>query len=152
MMRFGSFPSDGEVGGGSGGGMICVPIHTDASANLTLTNQANAEQDLANSNRNRRTLDLDGFTRYRLVGRLLTASASVNTPRIYAQYSTNDSTWAALGVSAGLLVMTPVGIKDTGWIDLATGAKATSVHVRIAQNGGDGAADPAWGYLVLYFK
>lgn len=131
---------------------LAVPIFT-GGADLVLTNHPNSEQDLQNNVRYRKTLDLVYATEFRLIGRLAVASASPNTPRVYAQYSTDDTVWNALeAAGSSVLSMAATGILDTGWLTTAAGAKVASVHIRVAQHGGDGAADPAWGYLMVYFR
>lgn len=131
---------------------LSLPIFS-GGGDLVLTNHPNAEQDVQNSVRYRKTLDLDRYQHFRLLGRVVTASASANNPRLYAQYSTDDAAWNALeAAGSSVLTMVATGIKDTGWLSLAAGALVTSIHVRVAQNGGDGVADPAWGYLLFVFR
>lgn len=130
-------------------------IHSDAGANVTLTNQANAEQFLGNSNRNIHKINLSNYTQVRLVARVVTASASANTPRVYAEYHTSFSTtvgdYSGIGTSAVNCSLAATGVIDSGWVNLAAGAKA-DVFVTVLQNGGDGAADPALGAVTLQFK
>lgn len=140
--------------GGGGSGQAVVNFHSDGGANCTLTNQANSEQYLGNSARNEVQFDGTNFTQVRLVAYVVTASVSVNSPRLYPQYW-NSSAWTTIGAgttaSGEATALTPTGIKVTSWIDLPAGAKA-DVRFRIAQNGGDGAADPALGNVSLQFK
>ncbi len=134
---------------------LILPIHGDASANVTMTNQANSEQFLGNSNRNIFHIDLTGYTEARLCARVVTGSASANTPRIYAEYHTAYSTTAGdysdIGTSAVSVSLTTAGYVSTSWVALASGAKA-DVYVTVFQNGGDGAADPAVGPVSLQFR
>lgn len=147
--------SDG-VDGADGVSFAVVPFHSDGGANLTLTNQANAEQFLGNSNRNITKIDLTNFTQVRLLARVVTASASANNPRIYAEYndppfSTTVGDYSTLGSSAVNCSLAATGLIDSGWIDLVAGAKA-DVYLTILMNGGDAAADPALGMLMLQFR
>jgi hypothetical protein len=132
-----------------------LEFHSDAGANATLTNQANSEQFLANSNRNIMLADLTNYTQVRLLSRVVTGSASANTPRVYVEYSTSFTTtvgsYATIGSSAVENSLTTAGYVDSGWINLATGAKA-EVYVTILQNGGDAAADPALGPTIVRFR
>lgn len=142
------------VSGGSS--QLIVPLHSDASANVTMTNQANAEQFLGNSNRNITRVDLTNYTQYRLCARIVTGTASVNTPRIYAQFHTSFTTTVAtfspLGDSGDVNVsLTTAGHVATAWTNLATAAKA-DVFLTVMQNGGDAAADPAVAQVVIQFK
>lgn len=143
----------------TGGGVVPkyleIPFHADGSAALTLTNQANAEQFLGNSDRNIKKIDLSNFTQVRLLARVVTGSASANTPRIYAEYHTSFTTtvgtYSGIGSSAVNCSLTSTGLIDSGWINLVAGAKA-DVFVTILMNGGDAAADPALGQVALQFK
>jgi hypothetical protein len=90
------------------------------------------------------------------VARIVTASASVNTPRIYAEFATSFTTTASsfdtLGTGAvNCSLATGQAYCDTGWIALASAAKA-DVFVTIFQHGGDAAADPALGPVALHFR
>lgn len=140
---------------GGGAGQLVVNIHADATANVTMTNQANAEQFLANSNRNITKIDLTNYTEVRLVAHVVTGSASVNSPRIYAEYhtsfTTTVATYSGIGTSVVSCSLTTAGLVDSGWVPLVTGAKA-DVFVTVLQNGGNAAADPAVAHVSLQFR
>jgi hypothetical protein len=136
-------------------GVAVINFHADAGANLTLTNQTNAELQLGGSTRNEMRFDASFYSQVRIAGRLETLSASVNNPRLYPQYF-NGSTWVTVGagtIASGeaFSMLTPAGSKFTNWITIPAAAQ-TDVLWRIAQNGGDGAADPALGNLSLQFR
>lgn len=141
--------------GADGVSFAIVSFHADGGANLTLTNQANAEQFLGNSNRNITKIDLTNFSQARLVARVVTGSASANTPRIYLQYHTSFTTTAAtysdIGESAINCSLTNAGLIDSGWINLVAGAQA-DIFLTVLQNGGDAAADPALGIVEAHFR
>jgi len=132
----------------SGYPVSVITINAEASTNLTLTNQANAEQYLGNSTRNQVRVNLAAYLQARLTCIVLTASASVNTPRLYIQYSTDGVNW--LG-TVPTISMSTTGTKETAWFDLPAGA-LTNVWVRVAQHGGDGAADPALGLVSIQLR
>lgn len=135
-----------------------IPFQAVASGNLTLTNQAVAAQFLGNSNRNITLVDLSNINQVRLVARVVTASASVNSPRLKVMYKTGAfsttvgdySNIAASGEAAAAL--TPVGVTDSGWVDIADLAKVDNVYLTIQQIGGDAAADPAVGLVTVRFR
>lgn len=143
----------GLGGGGGGAGISILNFHSDATANLTLTNQTVAVQGLANANRNESYFDASGFTEVRLASRVVTASASVNSPRLRIEYSLNGSTWVVVGADSGgdVIALTPVGAKRTNWITIPEAARADVIW-RIGQIGGDAAADPALGNTSLQFR
>lgn len=130
-------------------------FHSDATANITLTNQVSGEQFLANSNRNITKLDLTRFSEVRLISRVLTNSASVNNPRLRVRYSTTFTTtlgsMSDIGTSEVAAGMGSTGISDSGWIPLAAGAKG-DVFVAVTQIGGDGTADPVLGQVSVQFR
>ena len=134
---------------------MAINFHSDAGANATLTNQANAEQFLANSNRNIAGVVLTDFNDVMLSARVVTGSASANSPRLYVEWATAFTTTAAsfsnIGTSAVNVSLTSAGHVDTGWIPLAPAAKATG-FVTVLMNGGDAAADPALGPVIVYFR
>lgn len=137
------------------GGVLILAFHADAGVAVTMTNQANSEQFLANSNRNITKIDLTGLTECRLLTRVVTGSASVNNPRLYLQYHTSFTTTVAtysdIGTSEVDTSMTTAGLIDSGWIPLVAGAKA-DVFVTVIQNGGDAAADPVVGMVIAHFR
>lgn len=132
-----------------------LPFHNDAGANATFTNQANAEQYLANSARNESYFDAEGFTECRLVANVVASSVSVNTPRIYPQYNLGAG-WVTIGDGSivsgqALSLAAPTGVKRGVWMAVPVAAR-TDVRWRIAMNGGDGVADPALGMTALQFR
>ena len=143
------------VQGPAGIGPVAIAFHADATANITLTNQANGAAFLASNNRNIARFDLTGYTQCKLIGRVVTGSASANSPRITLKYSTSFTTtvgnYSDIGTSAVNVSMTTAGVIDSGWINLASAAKA-DVYITVTQDGGDGVADPALGIITAYFK
>ena len=145
---------------GSGGGVYLSPrlainFQANAAANLTLTNQAVAEGFLGGSNRNIIGVELTDFTEVKLATRVVTGSASANNPRLVVEWATAFTVTAAtfqnIGTAAVQTSLTTAGYVDSGWIPLAPAAKATG-YVTVFQIGGDAAADPAVGPVVVYFR
>lgn len=135
---------------------VAVPIHADATANVTLTNQAATEQFLANNNRNIHRLDLSGATEVRLVARVVTGSASTANPRLRVRYATAFTTTAAsyadIGTSEVAVSLSLSGTVDSGWVALAEDARVNPCFVAVTQLGGDGVADPAVANVVLWVR
>jgi hypothetical protein len=128
--------------------IINVTIHADANESLTLTNQQNTEQPLANSQRSAVKINTTGYAEYRLNAIVMISSASANSPRIYLQYSTDGTTW--IGGGSGVSLST-TGAKETAWLSLPQGAIG-DVYVRVTQNGGDGTADPQLSSVHIQFR
>jgi hypothetical protein len=130
--------------------ILVVPINADAGANLALTNHPNSEQPLANSQRSAVKVQSNGYTEVRLTAIVLVGSASVNSPRIYFQYSTDGTNWIGDGTAANIS-LTTTGAKETSWITLPVGAVG-DVYVRVAMNGGNGTEDPALGNVTIQLR
>lgn len=133
-----------------------MDFHADGGANCVLTSQANAEQNLGNNGRSQRYFDATDFTSVRLVAVAPTSSASVNSPRLYPQYSINaGSSWVTIGAgtvaSGDAISLAITTAQKTNWIALPAGAKA-DVMWRVAQNGGNGALSPQVGHAEMQFK
>ncbi len=135
---------------------MSLPFHTEGDGGVTLTDQSSTTQFFANSNRNITRADLSLYTQARLVARVTTGSASANTPRLILRYrngafSTTVGDYSDIGTSAVSTSLASTGVIDSGWVDLASGAK-NDVLVTLVQIGGDGAADPVVGTVMAYFR
>lgn len=136
-------------------GEVVIPFALSA---LTLTNQASTEQFLNNSSHYIVPYDLTFFTQARLVCRVTTGSASGNTPILSAKYdlssgglSTTVTDYSDLSSDAITCSLTSAGVIDSGWGNLPTAAK-DDVYLTVTQEGGDGAADPVVGMVMVYLR
>lgn len=127
-----------------------IPINADAGTNLVLTDQPNSEQPLANSQRSGVRVYSYGYTEARLTAIVMVNSASGNSPRLYFQYSTDGVSWTGDG-TAGNISLSTTGAKETAWLSLPAEAIG-NVYVRVAQNGGNGTADPALGNITIQLR
>lgn len=134
----------------SGYPVSSMAVHSDAGANLVLTDQPNSEQPLSNSQRSAVRINSYTFTQARLTCIVMGSSASVNSPRLYFQYSTDGVNWTGDG-TAGNISLSSTGAKETTWINLPAEAIG-DVYVRVAMNGGNGAADPALGNITIQLR
>jgi hypothetical protein len=136
--------------------VLSIPFHSAADSQLTLTNQVLAANFLSASNRNITLLDLAEYTECRIVARVVTGSASVNTPQVRVVYSTTFTTtvgsFANIGTSPVVASLTTAGVARSAWVPLATNAAADAVYVSVLQEGGDAAADPVIGMLTVEFR
>lgn len=127
-----------------------------ASGNHTLTNQPSTEQFLANSSRNVKLIDLSTCTQIRFNVRVVTGSASANSPRLIVKYSTSWTTtlgsYVDIGASEVSASLTNATLATSGWVALAGGAKVDPCYVTVTQIGGDGVADPAFAHVDVEFK
>jgi hypothetical protein len=144
------------AGGGSTSPKLILPFHANTSGNSALTNQANTEQFIVNNSRNICQCDLTDFTQYRLCARVVTGSASANSPRLYAQYHTSFTTTVATYSDLGsggevALSLTTAGAIKTAWTTIAAGALA-DVFLTVMQHGGDATADPAIAHVQIQFR
>lgn len=135
--------------------MFSQCFYGDTATNLQLTNQANAEAFLSAVARDITLIDLTTYSQVRLVTRVLTGSASANSPRLRLRYRTTFSAtvgdYSDIGTSEVATSLTSTGVISSGWIDITDLAKA-DVYVTVTQIGGDGAADPVIGFINAYFR
>lgn len=134
-----------------------IVVHADAGANFAMTNATQAERFAGNSTRHLFLIDLAGYTQVRLRGNKMVNSASANTPlfraKYYTSYNATVGNFLQLGSSAQVeFSMAATGFADTGWMDLATSARADGICIGFTELGGDGAADPALGFTDISFR
>lgn len=132
-------------------------IHGDAGANFVMTNATQAARFALNTTRHLFMVDLAGYTQVRIRANVQTLSASVNTPVIRFRYavgwSTTVGSFLQLGASSEIeLSMAATGYLDTGWINMASGARVDGVTIGMIEAGGDGVADPALGATDILFR
>jgi len=100
---------------------------------------------------NRRTqMVLTNATQARVTVTIM-AAGSANA-EIRAQYSTDLVTWFYLdGVSGPGANISAVGVRVSGWVNLAAGAQA-DVYLRLIGINGSGVADPQFGLITLQVR
>lgn len=103
-----------------------------------------------------RQIDLTNYTQCRLrVIKLATAGAA--NAKLILRYKASPWTqtvanYSDIGTSeVSVAINVQNTFLDTGWIDLAAGAKA-DVFVALVGSGGDGAIDPRFGDIIAEFK
>lgn len=134
-------------------------ISNTAGAAFVSTDQPNSERHLGNLAAMIQRVDLTYFQQWRLVMRVVVASASPNSPRAYPNYMTNLDglgTWESMGdetVASGEAVSfaTATYGASTNWTDIPSGAKA-DVLVTIFENGGNGAIDPSFLNVKMQYR
>lgn len=141
---------------GNAPNQMSLPFHAEGDGGVTLTSQSSTTQFFSNNNRNITRGDLTLYTQARLVARVQTGSASANSPRLILRYrsgafSTTVGDYSDIGTSEVACSLTSTGVIDSGWIDLASGAKA-DVLITMVQTGGNGSASPVLGTVIAYFR
>jgi hypothetical protein len=123
-----------------------IPFST---ANQSLT-PASAIAEIGTAGLRVHKLDLTNTTEVRLT---LAVTATTTSANARLEYSLNGSTgWTALDGSSGPSVsLSTTGVKDSGWVALASGAKA-DVYVRAVTQGGDGVATCTIGTYALQVR
>ena len=101
-------------------------------------------------------IDLTGYTQVRLLV-LKTTVAGAAASKLILRYRTAfDQTvgnWSDIGTAEVSVVCTGTDtFLDTGWINLAAGAKADGIFVALLGSGGNGALDPTFGLIEAEFK
>jgi hypothetical protein len=127
-------------------GTSFYPIISDVrGASWTYTNQPLAENEP--NSRFRFYCDLSYAERMRIVARVLTASTSANTPILKIKYSTDDAAFSEVNAANKVHVdIDVVGTKKGDWEIIDSGGVA-DVILGLFGEGGDGAADPQFGYV-----
>jgi len=100
--------------------------------------------------------DLVGYSQARMWHRTYTNSASGNTPKFrleyYTSYSTTIGDYAQMGTSEISTSLASYGLQDSGWIDLAAGAKINNCAFAVIQTGGDSSATPRAANIHVEFR
>lgn len=135
-----------------------VQIATPVLAALVWTNMPAALSfflSTATVGKNVTKVDLTGYSQVRLlVNKQGTsgAAASKLILRYYTSFSQTVANYLDIGTSeVSVAVNVNNTFLDTGWRDLASGAKA-DVWIDLLGSGGDGALDPAFGNIVAIFR
>ncbi len=108
------------------------------------------ETELINTASKRVNLDTRGMTQVQLKFRVQGANTSVNSPRCYAKYSLNDSTFTA--ITGGDVSLSVSGTKAGAWATVPAAAQTESTIWSVWCIGGDGSDDVAVGTVALQFK
>jgi hypothetical protein len=132
-------------------------VHGDAGVNWTLSNATLAERLAGGASRTIFMVDLLGFKQVRFRTNQQVTSASINTPVLRVKYFTEYTTTAAAFLQLGAtqeveISLNGVAYRDTGWIDMANGARINGCCIGFLESGGDGVADPALGATDILFR
>lgn len=130
-------------------------VHGDAGANFAMTNATLAERFAGNTTRHIFAVDLVGYSQVRLcVNKQVAGTAgSIFRAKYYTSYSATVGNYLQLGASAQVETsMAATGYFDSGWMDLASGAKINGCYIAFTESGGDGVADPAIGATDILFR
>lgn len=130
-------------------------VHGDAGANFVMTNATLAERLAGNTSRHIFMVDLLGYTQVRLRANKMVAgtAGSLFRAKYYTSYTTTVGNFLQLGASAQVgFSIAATGYSDTGWMDLASGAKINGCCIGFTELGGDGVADPALGATDILFR
>lgn len=126
-----------------------------ATTGLVWTNMPVAETFFNGSSAYVQKADLTKYTQVRFTVMKLGVAGSTNAVlrlRYRATYDATPTNWNALGTSdVALQVNGTTAFLDTGYINLAAGAKA-DVLVCLTGAGGDAVADPTFGAIVAEFR
>ena len=133
---------------------MILPLNVTSGTSHTITAMPLAAT-LLGSGRCTIQVDLSRFTRVRLSGRITSASASPNNPRIRLRYRTSysnlTSDFLEIGASEVSIPLTSVTSTSSAWTDLVPGARG-DVFVSVDTIGGDGTASPIIALLIATFE
>ena len=134
---------------------LVYTVHADAGANFVMTNATLAERFAGNTTRNIILVDLQGYTQVRMTAKkeVIGTAGSLFRAKYYTAFSTTVGNYLQLGLSAQVEIsLAAIGYGDTGWMDLATGARANGIYITFTELGGDAVADPAIGNTDIAFR
>jgi hypothetical protein len=118
--------------------------------NPSWANQPAALTELFGTTTGRLKADLTASTQVRLLSNVEQVGAATAAFRV--QYSTDQASWNYLDGSGGPSVsINTTGLKVSGWVSLAAGAKA-DVFLRAVGINGDATADPGFSSVILQVK
>lgn len=141
--------------------ILSIPVHSVATATVTLTSQALAEQFFANSTRTIRLVDLSGYTKCKIEATVSPPSVSANNPRLLLKgrtgvYSSLVSDYVTLGDAGQEVSIILSGVsgvhRSSGWQTLNLTARTNDVAVAVTQIGGNASSSPALGNVTIYFE
>jgi hypothetical protein len=99
--------------------------------------------------------DLTNFTQCRLLANKQGVAATAGAKlilRYRTAFNQTASNYSDIGISEVSVAVNVLNtFLDTGWINLAAGAKA-DVFIAVLGSGGNGALDPAFGQIAAEFK
>lgn len=149
---------DGRVDALEAHSKVSVCFHAVSSAQTAWTNMLLADAFLFDQHRHIRKRDLTGMTECRLlVNKQGTAGAAASKVALKyrtsaAGYSTTVGDYSTIGTSAVECAFSGANVYvDSGWVPLATGAKA-DVFLAVVGSGGDGVIDPQVGGIDAEFR
>ena len=141
--------------GGGGAGQLSLALHCESDAAATWSNMPVAATFLFGSHRHITKADLSGYTQCRLIANkqgTAGAAASKLMLRYAASFSTTVGSYSDIGTSeVSVAVNVTNNVLDSGWVNLAAGAKA-DVFIAVVGSGGDGVLDPQFGSIKAQFK
>jgi len=129
---------------------ITIPFHANAGATTNFTDMPPTAAFLNNAQRHATKFDLTRYTQARLVVHKLGTAGATGAKlhfRYFGSYSSTPGDYLQAGVTEiSVAIDTTDTMLDSGWIDLASGAKSDK-FLAIIGVGGDGAADPQMGHV-----
>jgi len=132
------------------------PFHSDGQGACQLGAHPSTDQFLKNLNINMQLADLSTMSQVRIFLRVYTNSASANSPRLIVRYSTTYTTTVGsfldIGTSEVSASMSSYTLANSGWVDLAAGAKIDDCYIAVIQTGGDSSATPRVSSLFVEFR
>jgi hypothetical protein len=130
---------------------LIVPLVSDA-AGIIWTNMPAAVTFFGGSHRFATKINLTDYLQVRLIVNkqgVAGAAASIVRLRYRTAFDATVTNWLQIGVSSvQVAVNVQNTVLDSGWIDLAAGAKA-DVFVTLDGSGGDGVLDPQFGGVTM---
>lgn len=130
----------GYVGAGTVSYYNHITLSTNVAAN-TWASMPAAATEFGNTNRSRQRVLLTNAVDARLT--IAVSTAGNTTAVIYVEYSTDQTTWVAMGLSQAVNV---IGAFATAFVTVPVAARG-DVWLRLAGSGGNGTLSPVFGAI-----
>jgi putative exporter of polyketide antibiotics len=122
---------------------------TSAALDNEWTNQPAGVTELFGATTQHAIADLTNATQARVVVNVSQAGAAA--AKLYAQYSTDDATWATFTTTTGVSIAATGTYAET-FANIVAGAKIATCYLRVVGSGGNGTADPRFGNIYIEVK
>ena len=140
---------------GSGGGILLLPFLADVATQIGSNIPSEARWFPKNNTLAIFSIPGDSFTQAR-IGVVVDVAGSSGTvvDLVYrTSYSATVGDYSDIAASGHVRVaIDAVGVVDSGWVDIASGAKVDPIFVGLASSGGDGSSDAWFGRIYALFR
>ena len=141
--------------GAGGGGILSLPFLADVATQICSNIPSGPRWCPKNNTLAIFSIPGDLFTRAR-IGAVVDVAGSSGTvvDLVYrTSYSATVDDYSDIAASGHVrIAIDAAGVVDSGWVDIAAGAKVDPIFVGLASSGGDGSSDAWFGRVWAFFQ